>query len=325
MDAISFMPLQNPQRNSPSMKPRLSIVLPIFNESKNLEPTLKEVTSVLEGLQNPYEIIVVDDGSSDGSWGKIEKLAQTYQGIKAIRFTRNFGKEAAILAGLQSSSGDAAIIMDADLQHPPALISEMVKIWEDEGVDVVHAVKSERENEPLMRRFFTKCFYKAMKRFSGLELEGTTDFKLLDRTVVDQYVRLPERIRFFRGVVTWLGHRHAHVSFKPGIRRNGKSRWSILSLFRLGFRALFAFSALPLQIITVLGIITFLASIFLGIETVIKKFTGGAAEGFPTVIILLLFIGSTLMISLGLIGQYIAMIYDEVKQRPPFVIEKTIE
>ena len=310
---------------NPSNSPYISIVVPLFNEAGSLFQVVNDIRLVLGDLAHPFEIILVDDGSCDNSWQEIIKLAQRHPEVKGIRFTRNFGKEAAILAGLRHSKGDAVVIMDADLQHPPALMKTMIKLWQENGVDVVHAVKSLRGNEPFLKKFFARVFYKTMKALAGLDLEGATDFKLLDRKVVDQYLSLPERLRFFRGIVTWFGHRQVQVKFVPGERSAGKTKWNNLSLFRLGFSALFAFTSLPLQIVTILGVFTFITSIVLGIVTMIKKFTGGAAEGFTTIIILILFIGSTLMISLGLIGQYIAMIYEEVKQRPPYVVEQHLK
>lgn len=302
----------------------ISVAIPAYNEEMGIGETLKEVQTILDRIGQHYELIVVDDGSTDHTWQKIKNIALHDRRIKLIRFTRNFGKEAAILAALKYSRGDAVVVIDGDLEHPPEIIEKMVDIWEKEEVDVVHAVKQTRQRESILRKASAKLFYAAMKGFSGLDLRGATDYKLLDRKVVDQYLRMPENIRFFRGMIPWLGYRNTTVPFSPGIRKKGISRWSPLGLVRLGFRAICSFSALPLQVVTILGALVFVASVALGVQTLIMKLLGRAAPGFATVIILLLFIGSILMVSLGLIGQYLAMIYEEIKGRPAFVVETTL-
>ncbi|MCF8127325.1 MAG: glycosyltransferase family 2 protein [Deltaproteobacteria bacterium] len=300
----------------------ISIVIPVHNESHVIAETLKETLKAALGISQQYEILIIDDGSDDGTWETVRTLSQHNHHIKMIRFSRNFGKEAAILAGLKFSRGKAVVVMDGDLQHPPALLPKMVHLWRDEDYHVVHGVKTGRQKETAAKGLFAKLFYASMTLLSGYNLNQATDFKLLDRRVVDHYINLSEKVRFFRGLIPWLGFRNASVSFVPENRTMGTSKWSRLALMTLAVRAICSFSSLPMQVVTFMGGVMFTASILLGIQTLFMKLSGRAVEGFTTVILLLLFIGSILMISLGIIGQYLAMIYEEIKARPPFIIEK---
>ena len=302
--------------------PLISIVIPVYNESHVIAGTLKETLQVLLSISQQYEILIIDDGSTDGTWETVSAISQHNHNIKMIRFSRNFGKEAAVLAGLKFSRGKAVVVMDGDLQHPPALLPKMFHLWKEENYHVVHGVKTSRQKETAVKGLFVRLFYAAMTLLSGYNLKQATDFKLLDRRVVDHYVALPENVRFFRGLVPWLGFRNASVSFFPDNRVGGNSKWSQFSLVTLAVRAICSFSSLPMQVVTFMGGIMFTASILLGIQTLFMKLSGRAVEGFTTVILLLLFIGSILMISLGIMGQYLAMIYEEIKGRPPFIIEK---
>lgn len=301
----------------------ISITVPVYNEEKLICKTLENINDIISKASEYFEIIVVDDGSTDNTWGKIKEKASVDSRIKLVRFTRNFGKEAAILAGLKFSKGTAVIVMDADLQHPPELLLEMISLWQTGQFDIIHAIKQRRQPESFFKRISASLFYSLMKAFSGMDLRNATDYKLLDRRVVDQYLALPEKLRFSRGLIPWLGFKNATVPFTPDIRSKDTSKWNIGSLLKLGFRAICSFSSLPLQAVTILGAIMFMVSIVLEFQTLLMKFIGKAATGFTTVIILLLFIGSVLMISLGLIGQYLAMIYEEIKGRPPYLIDKT--
>lgn len=225
------------------------------------------------------------------------------------------------MAGLSHAKGDACITMDADLQHPPELIPEMVSYWK-EGFEVVEAVKKDRGKETSFSRFSASLFYKIMYRLSGFNLENASDFKLLDRKVVDEIVRMPERETFFRGLAAWVGYKRKEVYFSVPERETGKSRWSKIKLFRLAITAFTSFSSLPLQFVTFMGILFLIGSVILGIQTLVMKLKGWAIGGFTTVILLLLIIGSCLMISLGMIGIYIARIYNEVKSRPRYIISE---
>ncbi len=302
----------------------LSIVIPVYNEAGLLPKTLDEIRRQLDSPDISYEIIIVDDGSTDGTWGLLSHMSAGIPVIKGVRLSRNFGKEAALAAGLKFARGDAVIVMDGDGQHPPCLIPEMVKTWRQEGVDVVEAVKTDRGKERFSSRMGATLFYWLMKYLTEFDLKNSSDFKLLGRKVVDAHNRLPETARFFRGIVPWLGFMKAQIPFSVGERVSGKSRWSFIKLVSLAIRASTSFSSVPLHIVTVMGIAMFALSAGLGIQTLYMKFSGAAVSGFATVILLLLFIGSVLMVSLGIIGVYISRIFDEVKRRPGCVIEDVV-
>ncbi len=299
----------------------LSVVIPVYNEEKQIEKTISVVSDILKTITENYQIVMVDDGSRDGTWAELKKLAASVKQLVIIRFSRNFGKEAAIMAGLSRADGDACVIMDADLQHPPELIPEMVTLWE-KGYEVVEAVKKDRGRESRASRFSASLFYKIMHRLSGFNLENASDFKLLDKKVVQALLQMPERETFFRGLSAWVGYSRTEVYFNVRQRETGESRWSPLKLIRLAINAFTSFSSLPLQFVTFIGLLFLLGSIALGIQTLAMKLRGWAIGGFTTVILLLLIIGSCLMISLGMIGMYIARIYNEVKGRPRYIISE---
>src|SRR6266478_3239990 len=301
-----------------------SLVIPVHNESEQIAQNLSLIHSEASKTGVPMEMIVVDDGSTDSTWQALEKLAEQMPELKALRFSRNFGKEAAICAGLAYSSGQACIVIDSDLQHPPEVIPEMVRLWRQEHWDVVEGIKKTRGTESLINRIGARFFYRTLSRLSGYDLYGSSDFKLLDRKVIDAWLDMRERNTFFRGMISWLGYRRRQITFSVPRRRLTQSRWSFLGLFRLAVIAITAFSSLPLHVVTVLGgMFLLVAAVFSG-YALLLYFTGLALPGFTTVIILELVIGGVLMISLGIIGTYIAQIYQEVKYRPRYVVAETL-
>jgi len=302
---------------------QLSIVVPAYQEGPAIAESLGQIAAAARSTTLPFELIVVDDGSQDGTWNAIDLAAERIPEIVALRLSRNFGKEGAIAAGLDMASGDASVVLDADLQHPPALIPEMVRLWREDEWDVVEGVKSDRGDEAASHRLVTRAFYWLASRLTGHDLQDASDFKLLDRRVVDEWRQLGERVTFFRGLVSWLGFRRTQVFFAVPPRQSGGSRWSLGSLTRLAVHAVTSFSALPLQIVTVLGMVTLLVGAALAIQALRLWYNGEALPGFTTVILLELMIGGFLMISLGIIGIYIARIYDEVKGRPRYVVRET--
>jgi len=300
----------------------VSLVIPVFNEAQNLDQLIEKLREIALRVDEPLETVFVDDGSTDDSWQTLVQLRNRLEAVKMVRFSRNFGKEAAISAGLRCCTGRAALVMDADLQHPPELIPEMIRLWRTGGVKVVHAVKARRQAESLARRWPTLLYYRLMKLLSGYDLRGATDFKLLDRTVIDHYLALPENVRFFRGLIPWLGFPACSVAFTPQDRPFGRSRWSVWALVRMAVRSICAFSSIPMQVVTLLGALTFLGALVMGIDALYMKWSGRAVEGFTTVIVLLLAIGSILMVSVGVIGEYLALIYEEIKARPAYIVER---
>ncbi|MDO5424449.1 MAG: glycosyltransferase family 2 protein [Eubacteriales bacterium] len=302
---------------------KLSVVIPAYNEEKMIPKTAKVVSSLLAAEGIPYEIVFVNDGSKDGSWQQIEEAARQYPGIVGVQFSRNFGKEAAILAGLANATGDCCAVMDCDLQHPPEILVEMYRLWED-GYEIVEGVKRTRGKESALHRASAGMFYKIMTKTVKIDMSRASDFKLMDRAAVDALLAMPERNTFFRALSSWIGYRTTSVEFDVREREEGESKWSTWSLIKYAVRNIIGFSTAPLQMVTVAGILVFLLAVVLGIQSLYKYFCGHAVEGFTTVILLILIIGSIIMISLGIIGCYIAKIYEEVKGRPRYLISKKI-
>lgn len=301
----------------------VSVVLPAHNEALGLSGAVESVRKVLDSSELRYEIIVVDDGSSDETFKEIERLNAIDSIIKGIRLSRAFGKESALLAGLRVADGTVAITMDADLQHPPELIPQMLDKWRN-GAKVVHAVKRDRQVDGWFTRSSAAVFNKLLSLTSGLNMQGASDFKLLDRTVIDLLVHeLPERGRFYRGLAGWAGFEQASVPFDVVERDTGSGKWSGFALFNLALTAITSFTTVPLRVITILGAVTLIFGIIVSAEAIWSWFRGYSVSGFVTIIITLLLIGSFIMISLGIIGEYIAKIYAEVKDRPPYIVEST--
>jgi glycosyltransferase involved in cell wall biosynthesis len=301
----------------------VSVVIPVYNEEGMLARCLEQVSGSLDSVGCDRELIVVDDGSVDATWQKIVTLAaaEPLRGrLKGVRLSRNFGKEAAILAGLCSARGDAVIVIDADLQHPPALIPRMLALWDGGKVDVVEAVKRIRQRESWVRRIGANLYYRLFAVASGMDMRNATDFKLLDRRVVEHYIALPESSRFFRGLTAWLGFRRVGIEFDPPERWTGDSGWSLRMLLRMARRTIISFSALPLRLLSWLGLLGLMFSLALTLHTLWSKWQGLSEEGFPTVILLILGMGSMILLGLGLIGEYISEIYNEVKRRPQFIV-----
>ena len=299
----------------------LSVVIPVYNEASQLPRTLEVLRGVLGGVQEDlsWTFVLVDDGSRDGTWEVIR--AESARGdVRGLRLSRNFGKEAALCAGLEAASGDGCLVLDGDLQHPPALIPAMLDLWIRQGYDVVEGVKARRGDESLLYRLCAVGFYRLMKALSGCDFDNASDFKLLDARVLDAWRRLGESRTFFRGMTAWLGFRRASLPFEVSPREGGGTRWSPFKLLRLALDAIASFSSAPLHLVTALGGVFFLFALLLGGQTLYRKLAGSAVDGFTTVILLLLVIGSTLMFSLGIIGVYVSRIFDEVKGRPRYLV-----
>lgn len=302
----------------------LSIVLPAYNEEQNIANTVRVLSGLLEEHQIEYELVFISDGSKDGTFREIQKAAMTNSRVKGAQFSRNFGKEAGIFAGLEMTTGDAVIVMDCDLQHPPGVIPQMWRLWQ-EGAEVVEGIKSSRGRESLAYKMSAGLFYKIMSILIKMDMNASSDYKLLDRKVVNVLLELPERNTFFRALTFWAGFETRTVEYEVQERQFGESKWSFFSLMRYAISNATSFSTLPLQLVTVMGIISILFSVILAIQTLLKFISGTAVEGFTTVILLVLIIGGFIMLSLGVIGHYIARIYEEVKGRPKYIISKVTD
>nr|WP_296051612.1 glycosyltransferase family 2 protein [uncultured Blautia sp.] len=302
---------------------RLSVVLPAYNEELMTAKVCRTLKEILDHEGISYELVLVDDGSSDGTWNQIEQISEQDPNVTAVHFSRNFGKEAAIVAGLAQASGDAVAVMDCDLQHPPETLVKMFRLWE-QGYEVVEGIKTNRGKESLLHRKSAGFFYGIMSRATGFDMQNASDFKLLDRKAVESVLSMPERSMFFRATSSWIGYRSISVLFEVQEREVGESKWSARSLISYAFRNIVAFTTLPLQFVTAGAVGCFICSLILLVYSLVRYFTGHAVEGYTTLLIVLLFIGSAVMMSLGIIGYYIARIYEEVKKRPRYIVSKII-
>ena len=299
----------------------VSIVLPAYNEAAGLGTVIESIRTVVQDTMMHYEIIIVDDGSSDKTYEEIKRFNTLDPNVKGIRLSRRFGKESALLVGLRAAVCGAVISMYADLQHPPELIPQMLEEWRN-GAQVVHGVKQDSKAAGAFTRLSAALFNKMISLTSELDMRGASDFKLLDRSVVRLIVdELPERGRFFRGLAGWVGFKQATVLFDVRKRDAGDGKWSGYALVDLALTAFTSFTSAPLRLVSILGVVTLILGILISAEALWSWFRGYAVSGFVTIIITLLLIGSFIMISLGIIGEYIAKIFDEVKNRPSYLIE----
>lgn len=302
----------------------MSIVLPAYNEEQMIEKTAGTIARLMENEDISYELVFVNDGSKDQTWERIKEASKNNSNVKGICFSRNFGKEGAVFAGLANASGDCVAVMDCDLQHPPETLVTMYRLWE-QGYQVIEGVKASRGREGFLHKFFAKTFYKIISNATGVDMSRASDFKLLDRAAVDEFLKLPERNVFFRALSSWVGFKTTYVEFHVQEREAGESKWSMKSLFKYAINNITSFSAVPMQVVTFCGVIFFLFAIVLAVQSLYLYFSGRAVAGFTTVILLLLIIGSILMFSLGVIGYYLSKIYEEVKMRPRYIISEITE
>ncbi len=300
---------------------QLSVILPSYNEEQNIENTYSVLTQLFEKEKITYELIFISDGSKDGTYEKVCEIAGRDRRVRGAEFSRNFGKEAAIFAGLELSKGDAVVVMDCDLQHPPEVIPEMLAKWK-EGAEVVEGIKKSRGKESALHSFSTGIFYSIMTALIRMDMKASSDFKLLDRKVVDALLELPEKDTFFRALSFWVGFKTEKVYYEVRERMYGKSKWSTASLIRYAISNVTSFTTLPLKMVSVIGAIFVVLAIGLGIQTLVRFIMGNAASGFTTVILLLLMIGGLILVSLGIIGNYLARVYEEVKGRPRYIISR---
>ena len=281
--------------------PKLSVVLPAYNEEAMLPKTAATLKEILEREKISHELVFVDDGSKDQTWREIEAVVEKDENVRGVHFSRNFGKESAVFAGLATAVGDCVAVMDCDLQHPPAALVQMYRLWE-QGYEVVEGIKHSRGKESALHRVCAGMFYKMMSKATKIDMSRASDFKLLDRRAVDALLAMPERNAFFRALSCWIGFKSTTVEFDVQEREAGVSKWSTKSLIKYAITNIVGYSSVPMQFVTGAGVVVFLFGVVLGIQTLIRYFSGHAVEGFTTVILLVLLIGSVIMISLGIIG-----------------------
>ncbi|MEV4275379.1 glycosyltransferase family 2 protein [Actinoplanes xinjiangensis] len=302
----------------------ISVVAPIYNEGPGVDRFVARLAEILEAASLDFELVLVDDGSADDSWSRITRQALVDPRVRGLRLSRNFGKEAALLAGLENATGDAVVIIDSDLQHPPSTIPAMVRRWQ-EGAQVVEAVKRNRTGQSLGSRLSSKLFNRTFTRFTGVDLVDATDFRLLGRPAVDALRRMPEHSSFFRGTSSWIGFTRATVEIDIDHREGGTSRWTVRGLCRLAINGLTSFTSAPLHMVTLAGFGFAVFAVILGIQTLVRWMSGGSVAGFTTVILLLLVTGTFVLIGLGVIGEYLARIHEEVRGRPRYLIQERAE
>lgn len=304
----------------------LYIIIPAFNESAILKNNAEIILNAAQfSTVNPI-LFLIDDGSKDKTAEVFEELKRLHpNNIKTLRFLRNFGKEAAIFAGFQTAFEDsemvASVVMDADLQHPPTLLPQMFEAWQG-GAKLIEAKKNKRGDEPWLYKKSAQLFYKLFGALSGgVDFEGQTDFKWLDREIVAHYLNFPEKRKFFRGMIAWLGVPSVQIPFDVPERADGKSRWRFTALLRYALENLQSFSNAPLQIVSACGLLSFLISFIFGSIALFQKINGQAVEGFTTLIILLSFFTAIIMLALGVVGFYLSAIYNELKKRPIYLLK----
>lgn len=303
------------------MEKTLAILIPVYNEGVALEKNFTEIQRLLgaDGIKAQY--LLIDDGSKDDTWAVIEALSLAYDQVSGLRFSRNFGKEMALSAGVEAIDADLYVFMDSDLQHPPAYVKDMLALMASEEADIVAGVKATRGKESLKYKLVAKSFYRFLRQITGLDMDNSSDFKLVTRDVVEAMRGFHERNVFFRGIVHWVGFKTVEMPFEVEDRQEGTSHFSTFKLMGLASNAILSYTSRPLYLTIFSGMIFFIFAMILGVQTLYNYVVGYAVSGFSTVILLVLITGSMLMLSIGMIGLYVSRIYDEVKQRPRYIVQ----
>ena len=304
---------------------KISLIVPCFNEEDTVDAFYKKTVEVWQKLnQYELEIVYVDDGSKDRTLQKIETLHEKDNRVKCTSFSRNFGKEAAIFAGLHHVTGDAAVVVDVDLQHPLEKIIEMAALWE-QGYEVVEGVKEDRGTEKRIHKGFANLFYSWISKLAGLDMKNSSDFKLIDRKVIEALKGFKEKTPFFRALSFWVGFKSIAVSYAVEERSAGATKWSTKALVKYAFRNLISFTYAPLYMIAVLGTIVILFGVVLGVDALISYVNGTAQGGYPTLLFVIMLSTGAIIFSLGIMSIYIAKIYEEIKGRPQYIVGKMID
>lgn len=299
----------------------LSIIVPCYNEEAVVEEFYKVASEELKELPMEKEFVFIDDGSKDKTLEILRKLCEEHDDVHYASFSRNFGKEAAIFAGLHEAKGDAAVVIDADLQHPPKTIYDMYDMW-TKGYEVIEGIKTSRGKESIFHKMLAGGFYKMISSQMGMDMNNSSDFKFLDRKVVDVLCNLKERNTFFRALSFWVGFNVATVEYEVAERAGGKSKWSFTSLVKYALRNLVSFSFAPLYSIITIGFIFLIVGVVLTVDAVVDYINGVAVAGYPTLLILTVIATACILISVGIIGVYVAKVYDEIKERPQFIVRE---
>lgn len=305
---------------------KLSIIVPCYNEEKSIPLFYAELIKYVNPLKLDYELLFINDGSKDHTLNEIAQLKEINPKVLGINFSRNFGKEAAILAGLKESSGDLVVLMDADLQDPPSLLPEMILAITEEQYDSVATYRVDRSGEPPIRSYFAKKFYKLINRMSDVEIvDGARDYRLMTRPMVDSILSMSEYHRFSKGIFSWVGYNTKYIPFENVERIAGETKWNFWKLFKYAIEGIIAFTTVPLRIAMVMGffisLITFLYMIWVVVKALLY---GDPVAGYPSMMAIILFLGSVQMLAIGVLGEYLSKMYMEVKKRPVYIIKNKI-
>ena len=303
---------------------RYSIILPVFNEQDNLLKLHQRLTGAIDSITTDYEMIFIDDCSNDNSYEILKALNEQDLRVKIIKFTKNCGHQIAITCGLDFAEGDAAIIMDADLQDPPEVIPKFIEKHE-QGYEIVYAIREKREGETFFKKVTAFFFYRIMKVFTNIEMPlDAGDFRLIDRKVIDSLKSMQERNKFLRGLIVWTGYSQIGVPFRRDARNAGTTKYTTLKMFKLAFDGIFSFSNIPLRFATIFGLLISVLSFLFAIFALYLKFSSNTVLGWTSLLLTILFIGGVQLMTIGIIGEYLGRIYDEVKMRPLYIIKKKI-
>ena len=304
--------------------PDISVVIPVFNEEDTLGPLFERLSAVMDASQDEFEVIFVDDGSRDGSLGMLREFHAADPRVRAVSLSRNFGHQVAVTCGLDHSKGRAVVVMDGDLQDPPEVLPELVERWR-EGYDVVYAVRKRRK-ENVIKVGAYKAFYWLLSKVSYLDIPlDSGDFSLMDRRVVDLLAGMPERNRFVRGLRTWVGLKQIGHEYERSARHAGESKYNLAKLFRLAFDGLVSYSFVPLRLVSNLGLLVSISALgYMAYLVFARLFDERTIEGWTSTVVIMLFLGGIQMLSLGIIGEYVGRIFDEVKQRPQYVVGESV-
>lgn len=303
----------------------ISIILPCFNEEHNIEELYSRLTVVMKSIGDKYELLFVDDGSTDNSLAKLMLLSELDEHVLVLELSRNFGHQPAICAGLDYSQGDAVIMLDADLQHPPELIPTLIQKWK-EGYEIVYTIRKDFSDAYLFKKLSAKIFYKLINGLAKIDVPANSaDFRLLDKVVVKQLRALKERTKFLRGLISWVGFKRYPIIYEAAPRFSGETKYSFGKMLRFAFDGITSFSSFPLHIATILGlIVSGVSFLYAAYAIYVRLFTQKAIPGWASVLVAVLFLGGVQLLSLGLIGEYLGRAFDELKARPAYIIRSVI-
>lgn len=303
----------------------LICVLPVFNEAESIVPIVQAIRHHTEKYGVSLKLLFIDDGSTDTTWQEIARAAKEEGNVQGLRLSRNFGKEHAVAAGLENCPGHSVLVMDADFQHPPEVLPQLIDAWLSNKGDIVEAIKSRRGQESVSYGFFAKLYYALLRSLAGFDLSNSSDFKLIDERVIMAWRDMKERVLFIRGMLAWAGFSTQKIYFEVAERRSGSTKQPILRLCMLALNSLTSFSSLPLRIPLITGVIFIVFALVVALTITWLKFSGHTISGTTTIAFLILITGGIILVNLAIVAQYIAKIYDETKQRPRYLIAERIE